>query len=183
MKKLLVMLVAVAVAVGFTTSVMAQDRIEVKEKSKSHDGVTSTKTTVKDKTTGAEIKTKTVETKNTLTTKEKVKGKNIKMKSKEKETAAGIKGKVKTKIKKGALKKLSVKYVYYKQGTNYILEYTVKDKTDPELLKALGLTPEEAYIIQPGKHQINSTSPYTATQIENDFFNVVIKDLATVKTR
>lgn len=177
MKRIAVAVVAVLLAVGFSVAAMAQETVKVKEKTTVKGDTVTTTVKAKDEATGAKAKQEVVTTSEGTTVKEKIKGKNVKMEMKETETGETLTGAAKVKVKKGAIKKLSVDYEYYTSGTEYIIEYNVKDKTDPELLAELNLTPEQAAVIEPGHHKIVSTSPYTAGDIDNDFRTVIIKDI------
>ncbi len=88
-------------------------------------------------------------------------------------------GDVQVQVKNGTLNAFAIDYNYYKQGTQYIIVYNVKDRGDPELLKELGLTMDQAKLVTPGKHTITSTSPYTADDVRADFRAVILKDLAS----
>lgn len=177
MKRIMVLAVALVVAVGFCVVANADDEITVKEKTTVREGKVKTVVKAKDESTGTKAEMKQRTTKSGTTTKEVVKGDAGKMKITEKETSKGIAGKAKVKIKKGALKKMSVDYEYYQMGTEYVIEYNVKDKGDKDLVEKLGLTPEQAATIEPGHHKIVSTSPYTAQDVDNDFMSVIITDL------
>ncbi len=201
MKKILIAVLAVAVAAGFAFTAMAKEKVEVKEKTTASgktvekakwnteeskgkektvttDKKTTTTVKAKDKTTGTKVKSKTVEQGDTTYTEEKAKGKNVKMEKKEIETPEGAAGKVKVNVKKGHLKKLNIEYVYYKEGDNYIIEYKIKDKKDKDLQTELGLTDQQCASLKPGYHKITSTSPYTAGDVQGDFRSIIIKDIA-----
>ena len=137
------------------------------------------KSEVKDKNTGAKAKEEIVQKGDTTWTKEKVKGKNIKVEKKEIETPKGVTGKTKVHIKKGVLKNVNVDYKYFRQGTEYIIEYTVKGSKVKNLEKELNLTPAEAKGIKKGKHTIVSTSPYTAGDVQANFRDIILKDLVS----
>lgn len=197
MKKIIV--AALLVSVCLSAQAFAKETIEVKSKG----GTTVEKATwdnenvkgkektvikkdgykykaeVKDKKTGAKAKEEVVQKGDKTWTKEEVKGKNIKFKKTEIETPKGISGKTKVHIKKGALTNMRVNYVYFQQGTEYILEYTIKDSSNKTLMKELNLTPEQAKMIKKGKHTVVSTSPYTAGDIQADFRKIIVKDLIT----
>jgi hypothetical protein len=176
MKKVMIGMLVVAVALGFAVNAYSAEYKETTEVKTKGDKTTET-TKVKAGDVKAEEKVTTTST--STTTEEKVKGKNVKMEKKTTDTAKGQTGQAKVDIKKGALKKLSVDWVYYRQGPEYIIEYDVKDKADPDLKKELNLSEDQFKLITPGKHRITSTSPYTADDVKNDFRSVIIKDLAS----
>jgi hypothetical protein len=172
MKKMIVGVVAVGVALGLSFNVYSA---EVKETTTVKGDTTVEKTEVKAGNMKATEKVTT--TPEGTMTEQKVEGKNVKMEKKEVTTAEGTAGKTKVHIKKGAINKFNVDYVYYQQGTEYIIEYKVNDKADPELLQEMGLTAEQAQLVEPGMHKIVSTSPYTAGDIKADFQQMIVADL------
>ena len=176
MKKVMIGMLVVAVALGFAVNAYSAEYKETTEVKTKGDTTTET-TKVKAGDVKAEEKVTTTPT--STKTEEKVKGKNVKMEKERTDTAKGASGHAKVDIKKGALKKLSVDWVYYRQGPEYIIEYKVKDKADPDLKTELNLTDDQVKLITPGKHTITSTSPYTADDVKNDFRSVIIKDLAS----
>jgi hypothetical protein len=177
MKKLVLGMLVVGVAIAFAFNVYAAEVTE-KTEIKTKGDTTVEKTEVKGGGMKAEQKVTT--TPEGTMTEEKMKGKGTKIESKRVDTAAGSAGKTKVKVKKGAIKDLNVEWVYYMdQNKNYIIEYNVKDKTDKELLQALNLTPTEAKMIQPGTHKITSTSPYTAGDVKANFRDIIVRDLAS----
>jgi len=181
MKKVMIGMLVVAVALGFAVNAYSAEYKETTEVKTKGDTTTET-TKVKAGDVKAEEKVTTTST--STTTEEKMKGKNVKMEKTTTETATGEAGQAKVDIKKGALKKLSVDWVYYRQGPEYIIEYNVKDKSDPDLKAELNLTEDQFALITPGTHRITSTSPYTADDVKNDFRAVIIKDLAnSVRTK
>lgn len=173
MKKMSLLVAVAVVALAFN----AFAQVEVKQETKATGSKVTEKTEVKDTATGAKATEKTTETATATTTDTKIKGENIKAERKTVDTASGEAGKAKVHIKKGAIKDFSVDWVYYQEGTDYILEYTVKDKADPELLSELGLTADQADMVKAGAHTMVSTSPYAADDIKADFRALVVKDL------
>jgi hypothetical protein len=197
MKKIMIGMFLVSVC--FSAQAFAEEKIEIKSKG----GTTVEKATwdnenvkgkektvikkdgykykaeVKDKNTGAKAKEEIVQKGDKTWTKEEIKGKNIKMKKEEIETSKGVRGKTRVHIKKGAITNMRVNYVYFQQGTEYILEYTIKDSSNKALMKELGLNSEEAKMLKKGKHTVVSTSPYTAGDIQADFRKIIVKDLVT----
>lgn len=176
MKKVWIGMLVVGVIVGLAFTVFSAEVME-KSEIKTKGGKTIEKTEVKAGDIKATEKITTTEEK--TVTEEKLKGKKVKIEKKEMETAEGTAGKVKVHVKKGALNVFSINYNYFKQGTQYIIEYNVLDRGDPELLKELGLTKDQAKLVIPGKHTITSTSPYTADDVRADFRAVILKDLAS----
>lgn len=161
MKKALLGIMVVAVAAAFALSVSAKTVEETKVKAGDFEA--------KEKVTTTKEGTKTQET---------VKGKAGKIERERVDTAEGSAGKTRVTLKNGALKELNIDWVYFKDlNNNYIIEYTVKDKSDPELLQELNLTPTQANMIKPGKHTITSTSPYTALDAQANVQNIIVKDL------
>ena len=124
----------------------------------------------------AEVKEKTTVKGDKVTTKTTVKGDKVKMKSTETTSAKGESGKTKIKVKDGALKKLNIEWVYYKQGTEYILEYKIKDKADPDLKAELGLTDEQYRSLKPGKHTYWATRDILPDAQDN-FRTIILRDL------
>jgi uncharacterized protein (DUF433 family) len=178
MKKASLLVLVVAVAVFFASASFAGDgKIEVKEKTTVHEGKEVTKIEAKDTETGAKVKVKERTTESGTTVTEDAKAPGVKIKGKEHVTDESLTGTAKVKIKKGAIRKLSVAYEYYQEGPDYILEYNLKDKTDPDLLAELNLTPEQLEAIKPGYHKVVSTSPFTAADIKADFQSVIIEDI------
>jgi hypothetical protein len=174
MKKILLGALVVAVAVVFAWRINAT---EIKEKTKVTTQGDTTVETTKVKAGNVKAETKTTTTPEGTMTEEKMKGKSGKMERKTVDTSMGSAGETKISLKKGALKKLNVDWAYFRQGTEYIIEYNVKDKTDKDLLQELNLTPTQANLIQPGMHRIVSTSPYTAGDVQANFRSIIIKDL------
>ena len=197
MKKIMIGMALVAVC--FSAPAFASEKVEVKskggttvEKAKWEDENVKGKekavikkdsykykSEVKDKNTGAKAKEEVVQKGNKTWTKEEVKGKNIKVEKKEIETPKGVAGKTRVNIKKGVLKKVSVDYTYFRQGTEYIIEYTVKGSKVKDLQKELNLTDAEARGMKKGKHTIVSTSPYTAGDVQANFRDIILKDLVS----
>lgn len=185
MKKLLLgMLVGCAVA-GLAFSVYAT---EIKEKTtvKTKGDTTVEKTEVRGGGVKAKEEVRTTPT--STTTKQEMKTKDVEMKKETVETDTGVAGKAKFKLKHGerkhgAIKDWNVKWVYFREGPEYIIEYEVKDRTDPELLKDLNLTKNEASLLKSGR--VVSTSPYTANDVKADFRRVIRKniELAIAKRR
>ncbi len=176
MKKLLVL--AVAVTLGLAVNASAQ--VEMKKKTEVKGDTTKTTTEVKSEATGAKAKKEVTTTGTETVTKTDVKGKNLKMEKETVDTKAGEAGKANIAVKKGAIEDLKIDWKYYMKDKDYIIEYTVNDKTNKNLMKELNLTPEQANAIAPGLHQIVSTSPFTAADIKNDVRAAVLKDLAGV---
>lgn len=174
MKKILLGVLVVAVAVVFAWRMNAA---EVKEETKIKTKGDTTVETTKVKAGDVKSETRTTTTPAGTMTEEKMKGKSGKMESKRVDTPMGSAGQTKISLKKGALKKLNVDWAYFRQGTEYIIEYNVKDKTDKELLEELNLTPTQSGMIRPGMHRIVSTSPYTAGDVQANFRSIIIKDL------
>ncbi len=134
----------------------------------------------KDKNTGAKAEEKVVSKGDATWTDKEIKGKNAKIKKKTIKTPKGIEGKTKVHIKKGALANFRVNYNYYQKGTEYILDYEVKNIVkNKALMDELNLTPAEAKAIKSGKHTVVSTSPYTAGDMKADFRSIILKDLVT----
>ncbi len=179
MKKVLIGMLVVAVAVGFAIRAYSA---EVKDTVKSSEGKTVEKTEVK--AGDVKAKSETTTTAEGSMTKEEVKGKNIKVKKEEAQTTTPVAeggaaaGKTKVDVKKGAITDMKVEWVYYRQGPEYVIEYNVKEKNNKKLMSELNLTPEQAQAIQAGSHKIVSTSPYTADDVKGDFRAVILKDLA-----
>jgi len=177
MKKALLAMLVVAVAVGFAVRAYSA---EVKETVTTKGDTTVEKTEVKSGDIRAKETVKT--TPEATTTETKMKGKEAKYERKTVETEGAEAGKAKFKTRHGALKELSVEWDYIEEMTSsgnmvYKLRYTVKDKGDKELIEELNLTPEQARAIKPGTHEIVSTSPYTAEDVRADFRAVILKDL------
>ena len=176
MKKVLLGMLVVVVAVGLAINAYSAEYKETtKVKTK---GDTTTETT---KVKAGDVKVTTTPT--STKTEEKMKGKNVKMEKTTTDTAKGSTGKAKVDIKKGELKKLSIDWVYYRQGPEYIIEYDVKKmktgRVDEDIKTDLNLTDNQFKLITPGKHTITSTSPYTADDVKSDFRTVIIQDLAS----
>jgi len=140
---------------------------------------TTEKVKIKDTQTGATAEKTVTETGEATTTTTKIKGKDVKMEKKEVVSDTGVTGTTQVHIKKGALSNLKIDYNYFQKGTEYILEYNVKDKADKNLMTELGLTPEETKMLTPGQHRVVSTSPYTVGDIKSDFRQIIINDLKT----
>lgn len=151
MKKIVIAIVAVAVAIGFIGMAIAGDEVKLQEK------------TSGDKTV----------------TKKEVKSEGTMLKTKKTEKPGVEYGTAKFKSKEGAIKDLNIKWRYFMKDNNYITQYTVLDRKDPELLKELNLTPTEANLIKPGTHKVVSTSPYTIDDIRSNMRSVIIKDMKT----
>ncbi|MFH1653319.1 MAG: hypothetical protein ABIE74_04600 [Pseudomonadota bacterium] len=199
MKKFLV--VACILAIGFSMNLFAGEQVKViekdgktvekvkweegsvkgKEKSVTTESGSVTKAKVKDTETGAKAKVKVTETDDATVTKEKAKGKAGSIKSTKVETAEGVAGVTKIHIKKGSIKSMQIDYEYYQQNNDYIIEYTIKDKTNKKLLSELNLTEDQSNMIQKGKHTIISTSPYTAGDVQSEFRDIILKDIQTAK--
>jgi len=174
MKKILLGVLVVAVAAVFAWRITSA---EMKEKTTVKTQGDTTVETTKVQTGNMKAETKTTTTPEGTMTEEKMKGKHGKIERKTVETPEGSAGMTKVQIKKGALKDLSVDWAYFRQGTEYIIEYNIKDKTDKELLEGLDLTKTQANMIQPGVHRIVSTSPYTAGDVQANFRSIILKDL------
>ena len=173
MKKFVVAVTVIAVLIGITS--IAYEKVKVKS--------TDTKTVEKAKWNEGDVKgkEKTVVKDNKIKSKEKVSGKAGSVKSKEVTTADSVTGKTKIHIKKGALKNLKIDYVYYRQNKDYVLEYTINDCKNKNLMSELNLTPEQAKMIKKGRHTIVSTSPYTAGDVANEFRNIILKDIRSAR--
>ena len=174
MKKIVIGLVVVAIGLVFVWNMNAA---EIKEETKIKTRGDTTVETTKVKAGDVKMETKTTTTPEGMMTEEKMKGKSGKMERKRVDTPMGSAGMTKVHIKKGAIKDLSVDWAYFRQGTEYIIEYNIKDKTDKELLRDLNLTKEQARMIKPGMHRIVSTSPYTAGDVQANFRQIILKDL------
>jgi len=177
MRKMFLAVLAVAVAVSFAAVSFADEVVELKEKTAVREGKVVTKVEAKDLETGAKVKAKERTTDADTTMKGEVKGKEFDVKTKKHITDAEVAGKTKAKIKHGAIKKLSLNYEYYQEGPDYILEYNIKDKADPDLVALLDLTPEQLEALTPGHHKVVSTSPYTADDMKADFQNIILQDI------
>lgn len=174
MKKIVIGVLVVGVAVVFAWKLTAG---EIKEETTVKTKGDTTVETTKVKAGDVKAETKTTTTPEGTMTEEKMKGKSGKMERKTVETAEGSAGQTKVSLKKGAIKDLSVDWAYFRDGTEYIIEYNIKDKTDKELLEGLDLTKTQANMIQPGMHRIVSTSPYTAGDVQANFRSIILKDL------
>jgi len=174
MKKIVIGLAVVAIGLAFVWNMNAA---EIKEETKIKTKGDTTVETTKVKAGDVKAETKTTTTPGGTMTEEKMKGKSGKMERKRVDTPEGSAGKTKIHLKKGAIKDMSVDWAYYRQGTEYIIEYNIKDKTDKELLQDLKLTKEQANMIKSGMHRIVSTSPYTAGDVQANFRSIIIKDL------
>lgn len=176
MKKLIVL--AVAVALGLALNASAQ--VETKKDVKVTGDATKTTTEVKNVDTGAKAKQTVTTTSTETTTKTDVKGKNLKVDKEVVDTPKGEAGKMDVSVKKGAIENLSIEWTYQQKGTEYITEYTIKDKQNANLIKELKLTPEQANLITPGTHRIVSTSPFTGEDIRANLRAVILKDIESV---
>lgn len=180
MKKLIVL--AVAVTLGLALNASAQ--VETKKEVKVTGDATKTTTEVKNVDTGAKAKQTVTTTSTETTTKTDVKGKNLKVEKETVDTAKGEAGKMDVSVKKGAIENMQIEWTYQQKGTEYITEYTIKDKANKDLIKELKLTPEQASLITPGTHRIVSTSPFTGEDIRANMRAVILKDLEnTIKTQ
>jgi len=124
----------------------------------------------------AEVKEKTTVKGDKVKTETEVKGDKMKMKTRETTTATGEAGTARVKVKGGALKKLNITWEYFREGTEYVLVYYVKDKADPDLKSELGLTPEQFRMLQPGKHTYWATRDILPDARDN-FRAIILKDL------
>lgn len=174
MKKTVVAVLVVGVAIAFALSAFAAD---VKTSTETKGGTTVEKTEVK--TEGLKATEKVTTTEEGTMTEQKLKTKNVKMEREKVETPEGSAGMTKMEAKKGAIKNFNIEWSYFQDGKNYIVEYTLKGKANKELLSELGLTPTQVDLIRPGKHTITSTSPYTFEDVRANFQDVIIKDLAS----
>lgn len=174
MKKIVIGVAVVGIALAFVWNMNAA---EIKEETTIKTKGDTTVETTKVKAGDVKTETKTTTTPGGTMTEEKMKGKSGKIERKRVETPEGSAGQTKISLKKGALKKLNVEWAYFRQGTEYIIEYNVKDKTDKELLEGLNLTSTQSGMIKPGMHRIVSTSPYTAGDVQANFRQIILKDL------
>lgn len=149
---------------------------------------TTTKTTVKGDTAKqtTEVKTQNVKAKETITTKpgetvtkEEFKGKNVEASKTVTQTEGKVAGTTKFDVKKGAIEDLKIDWTYEMQGKDYVITYNVKEHSNPNLVKELGLTADQAKAIAPGKHTITSTSPYTALDVQHNFRKLIVEDIRT----
>lgn len=171
MKKLLV----VACVLGLAFSAYAQ--VESTTTTKVKGDTETTKTEVKSQQGKA---TETVTTKpGETTTKTEIKGKNVDIKRTETDTAGKLAGTTQVDVKKGAIEDLKIDWTYQKIGDNYVLEYNVKESSNPNIAKELGLNADQAKAIKPGTHKVVSTSPYTATDVQQNFRAFILKDIRT----
>jgi hypothetical protein len=174
MKKLLV----IACVLGLAFSAYAQ--METQSTTKVKDDTMTEKTEVKTETGKA---TETVTSKpGETTTKTEVKGQNVNIKRTETATPGKLAGTTEVDVKKGAIQDLKIDWTYQKIGPDYVLEYNIKESSNPNLAKELGLTPEQARAIKPGMHKIVSTSPYTAGDIQQNFRAFILKDIKSSMT-
>lgn len=171
MKKMMVLVVAFVVGLAF--SVNAQ--VQTKETTKVSGDTTVQKTVVKSPegkakeivtTKPGEVDTKTV-----------IKDKAIKIKETTTETPGKVAGTTQIGVKKGAIEDLKIEWTYQMVGGDYVISYNVKEQTNPNLVKELGLTPDQAKALSPGEHKIVSTSAYTAGDVEQGFRSLILKDL------
>lgn len=170
---------------GLALNAYGQDTVQVKEKKTTKGDTVTTKTEVKDATTGVKAKEEVKTTGSETTTKQEVKGKNVKAEREVVATPTEKEGKAKVAVKKGAIEKFNIEWTYEQKGTEYITEYTIKDKTNKDLMKQLNLTDEEAKLIQPGTYKIYSTSPFTGPDMRTDMQAIILKDIksAVVKKK
>jgi hypothetical protein len=174
------MLLAVAVALGLAFNASAQ--IETKSKTEVKGDTTTTKTELKNTETGRKAKETVVSTSETTTTKQEVKGPAGKIKKETVVTPEGEAGKVTLTSKKGAFEDLKIDWTYQKEGNMFVTEYTIKEKTNKQLIKELNLNQAQANALKPGTHKIYSTSPYTGDDIRTIIRSAVLEDVAkTVK--
>ncbi len=180
MKKVLVMMLALTFTFAISGYVRGADEtVKAKEKTTTVNGVTTTKVNLKDTTTGATAKEKVVTTDTSTTTKQEVKAKNIKMKTEEVVSPSGKAGIAMVDVKKGAIKEMNIEWNYRQAGTEYITEYTIKDKNNKVLMKELNLTPTQTAMLTTGTHRIVSTSPYTGSDIRDNIRAIILKDIQT----
>ncbi|MFA4874349.1 MAG: hypothetical protein WC956_02810 [bacterium] len=179
MKKLIVL----AVAVSFGLAVSASAQVETKKTTEVKGGTSTTTTEVK---TGTAKAKETVTTSGgTTTTEQTVKGKNVKIEKENVATATGETGMANIAVKKGAIEDLKIEWSYKTVTTkagakNYVVDYTINDKTNKNLLKELNLTAEQSKLIAPGQHEIVSTSEFTGEDIRNNLRAVILKDIANM---
>ena len=101
----------------------------------------------------------------------------MKLKETKTETLGKVAGTTQVDVKKGAIKDLKIDWTYQMEGSDYVISYNVKEQANPNLVKELGLTPDQAKAIAPGAHRIVSTSPYTADDVDQNFRAFTLKDL------
>lgn len=97
------------------------------------------------------------------------------------ETPGKIAGSTQVDVKKGVIEDLKIDWTYQKVGSDYVLSYNVKENTNKNLVKELGLTPDQAKSLKVGEHKIVSTSPYTAGDVQQNFRKLIITDLQKSK--
>lgn len=180
---------AVVAALAFSANAFAADKttgnVEVKKSTETTSaGVTTTKTEVKNTATGTKATNETITSGDTTAEKTTLKSKNVKVENEKVVTPTAAAGEVKFEAKKGAIDNMKIDWMYTMEGKDYVIQYTIKDKTNKDLLKELNLTADQASAITPGTHKIVSTSPYTADDVRNNMRAVIIKDLQNnVKTK
>jgi hypothetical protein len=170
MKKL--MAVAVAGVLGFAMNAGAAD--VVKDDVKTKGGTTVEKQEVK--AGDAKIERTTTTTTGMTTTDTKVKGPAGKLEATKTETPQGASGDLKFTSKNGIVKKYDIAWKYFQKGTEYIIEYTVKDKVNDAFVKDLGAS---AGAVKAGTYTITSTSPYTIKDEEADLAALILKNRQT----
>ena len=173
------MLLVLALVLGLAFSAYAQ--VESKTTTKVSGDTATQKTTV----TGPQGKaTETVTAKpNEVTQKTEVKGKGVDITKTQTETPGKVAGTTKVDVKKGAIDDLKIDWTYQQVGSDYVISYNVKDNANPNLVKELGLTPDQAKAITAGEHKIVSTSPYTALDVQQNFRSFILKDIKTAATK
>jgi hypothetical protein len=177
-------MIGLAVAVMLGVAINANAQVDASKKTEMKGGTTTTTTEVKNTATGAKATEKVTTNASSTTTEEKVKGKNVKIDKTTTDTATGQTGSANVAVKKGAIEDMKIDWTYQtvtvKPGVNnYVVEYTINDKTNKSLVKELNLTPDQAKAIVPGTHKIVSTSEFTADDIRNNLRAVILKDIST----
>lgn len=179
MKKTLAMVVMFVVGLAFSSYA----QIDTKQSSKVQGATTTETTTVKStQGTAKETVTTNVNKPGEVSSTTEVKGKGGEFKRTMTETPDKISGTTMANIKKGSIDDLKIDWTYQKVGTNYVLEYTVKENKNPNLVKELGLTKDQANAIAPGKHTITSTSEYTVADVQKNFRALILEDLKKSKS-
>lgn len=167
MKKILLAMLVVGVAIGFAISAYTAEEVKVKEKTV---GDTTT-TTEKVEAGNVKATSKTVEKPGVVTQDDKLKAPGVKLEEKTATASTGEQvGRVKMKAGKT---KLGIDYAYWKDGSDYIIEYKFT-KLDKATAKEMGL-PEGKMKDYKTVHKITSTSPYTFGDAEDKIQAFVIE--------
>jgi len=187
MKKMLA--VVLVGMLGFALNAYGQETQKVKsvkETTKVEGAKTTETTTVKTDQGGKATETVTTDVTKPgeETTKTKLSGKHGKATRTTETKGATTTGTSEFNVKKGSIDDLKITWKFTETaGGGAVLDYNVLENDNPNLVKELGLTSDQAKMIKKGQHTVAASNKADVEKMVQNFRSYILADLAKVKQK